>query len=216
VKLLNVQAKRASVERMIRDTLDTISVAEQKVKEANYYAPMGGIVSEVLINPKQISGSFEIKPGQIIARIDKPGRYKVKAHAIDTQAKKIMAGTKAVVSFESNNVQFEGNIASVQQSPLLQTDKLPVFNVGVVFDSNGATIPRGLLTRVVVVVTSKVNAIAVPWQAISVTPNGNFVTQLDLKKRKKLVPVELGIQGEDRVEVKDGLNEGDIVYTHVW
>ena len=68
----------------------------------------------------------------------------------------------------------------------------------------------GDLVRVTVVLEAKQDVLWLPPQAIRVFEGRRFVVIQEGDAQRR-VDVNIGIQGEDRVEIEEGLSEGDII-----
>jgi RND family efflux transporter MFP subunit len=69
---------------------------------------------------------------------------------------------------------------------------------------------RGDLVRIEVVLEQKPNVLWLPPQAIRTFEGRRFVVVQDGESQRR-VDITVGIQSEDRVEIEEGLNEGDVV-----
>jgi len=68
----------------------------------------------------------------------------------------------------------------------------------------------GELIRVTVVVERRDNVLWVPPEAVRTFEGREFVVVRDGETQRR-VDVEIGIRGDDRVEIEAGLTEGEIV-----
>jgi multidrug efflux pump subunit AcrA (membrane-fusion protein) len=68
----------------------------------------------------------------------------------------------------------------------------------------------GDLVRVTVVLEAKPDVLWLPPQAIRTFEGRRFVVVQEEDAQRR-VDVNVGIQGEDRVEIEEGLSEGDVV-----
>ncbi|MGQ9683072.1 MAG: efflux RND transporter periplasmic adaptor subunit [Anaerolineae bacterium] len=80
----------------------------------------------------------------------------------------------------------------------------------ITIDDADVTLEKGALVRVRVVLQRKDNVLWLPPAAIRTFQGKDFVLVVDGEGQRR-VPVKLGIKGEDRVEIVDGLEEGQVV-----
>jgi multidrug efflux pump subunit AcrA (membrane-fusion protein) len=63
-KALEVQMRRLKAEKAIRDGIKQVAEVKKQIQQANYYAPIDGIVSSLVVDPQQVMGSFMVGPFQ--------------------------------------------------------------------------------------------------------------------------------------------------------
>ena len=89
-----------------------------------------------------------------------------------------------------------------------QEDKSTRVSLDVEFGQTGFSL--GDLVRVTVVLEARPDVLWLPPQAIRTFEGRRFVVVQDEGGQRR-VDVSVGIQGDDRVEIKEGLSEGDII-----
>ncbi|MFM8314389.1 MAG: efflux RND transporter periplasmic adaptor subunit [Deltaproteobacteria bacterium] len=200
--VIQAQASVKSIESEIANI-------EERIRAANYYAPMAGIISALIVDPKQFSGTLLADPDSLLAKIDEPFRFMAVAEVMDTQVKKIEKIKKAEVQLEGSQEIYQGTVTKI--SPAADP-KTGLFKVVVEFKKEGAPIPAGITARIVFKEGITQKALALPWNAVQVEGNKAWVISGSGEKK----PVKLGIRTRDRVEIKEGIRQGEEVEASMW
>ncbi len=216
VKLVDVALKRMRAEKEVKDIERHLDETNTQIKGANYYAPIAGIVTEMMVNPRQVSGAVIAMPDAKLARIDQPGFYRATSVALDTQAVHLISGMTAWVHFEATGERIAGNISEIKQNVGLVKSGIVAFDVVVDFEKKGAILPRGYAVRIDVPLAEGKKMVSVPWNAIRFSKDGSEVLKYEKAIGWSQVKVELGIRGRHRVEIAKGLKVGDIVEAQLW
>ena len=186
-----------------------IKEVDERVRAANYYSPIEGIISYLIIDPRQFTGTLMTEPGAVLAKIDEPFRFKAVSEVTDTQVSKIEKGTKAQIQIEASDIAFEGIVTQV--SPAADP-KTGLFKITVEFRKEGPPVPTGITARTVFKEGLPKRALSLPWNAVQVEGDKAWVVSSE-KERK---PVTLGLRTAERVEILGGLREGDQVEADLW
>lgn len=215
MKLVEAQLHRSSVESAIREQRRASAQNEKQLRDANYYAPTDGVLTEMLVDPKQVVGSFIVMDGQTLARIDKPREYRIKAMATDTQVAHLTVGQVGSLIFEGVKEALPAKITEIRAAAYGAKEGLPLFEVVAVFEKAGPLINRGLLATIELAGDFSPSAVTVPWNAVHVTPTYSYVTKINEDGTSENMVVSLGVRGRHRVEVT-GIKEGDELLAALW
>ncbi len=165
-------------------------------------APQDGVISRR--NARM--GALASSVGEPMFRIIQKGEIELDAEIVETEMKNVKVGQKTVVNVPQIG-DFEGAVRLV--SP--EVDKTTrLGRVKVFLGSNPqlriGTYARGLIE------TARSRGLGIPTSAVTFDQGTNYVQAVVDNKVKKHA-VRLGLISGDLVEVKDGLNNGDIVVT---
>ncbi|WP_159992811.1 efflux RND transporter periplasmic adaptor subunit [Roseomonas sp. 18066] len=105
--------------------------------------------------------------------------------------------------------QFEGRIVLIDTRPDLNERNIQLRGE---IDNTARLLTSGLFGRVRLVIAQRPAAIILPPAAVQYTLTGASVFRI-VDGRARRVPVTIGVQMADRVEILDGLAEGDEVVT---
>ena len=181
----------------------------------NYYAPSDGVVTQVLVNPKQVMGSINIATDTILAQIAKPGKYLVRVTALSSQLGNLRIGQKAILYIGESTQAFPCELTSISVSNKGSKEKLALFELSFLFEREGPMLNKGILATVAVS-QAKGQSLVLPWNAVNLTPDSATVKVLEPETGWVERTITLGDRGRNRVQVKDGVKEGDIVLAELW
>ena len=208
--------KRIRAEKEVKDLQKQIDETRSQMKEANYYAPIAGVVTEMMVNPRQVSGVVIAMPDSKLCRIDQPGTYRATAVALDTQAVHLVPGMKATVVFGGTGESIDGTVNEITQNMAALKNGLQLFDVQVDFKKLGPILPRGFAVRIEVPFGEIRNVATVPWSALHEDKDSLTITKYDKAAGWNEVPVSVGVRGRHRVEIIEGLKVGDIINAELW
>lgn len=172
-----------------------LAEALDKLNKHRFVAPYDGVCGVFMATPGQYVSSGDVivtfyDPSNLVLLIDLPGS--------------IMPYVKIGTTFTIGKVQ--GKVDSVQQA-LDPTNKMGVAKATL---PNNAKLLLGSVVSVNMEVSLRANTISLPKTAISVKDEKPYVFKV-VDGKATLEFVELGIEGEDRVEITKGLKPGDKV-----
>jgi len=196
-----VQEMRLSVERL-----------SAQLSDAQILAPFDGVLLSVgLVEGRAVEA---YRPVIVIAD---PSELEVSADLTDRHMRDLVEGMAAVAA----PVSTPGNAvpAEVRRLPypyggggrsqgVGEEDKSTRVMLEVEFGEAGFEL--GDLLRVTVVLEAKQDVLWLPPQAIRTFEGRRFVVVQDEDAQRR-VDVKVGIKGDDRVEIEEGLSEGDVV-----
>ena len=198
---LTVQEMRLNVQRLTA-----------QLSDAQILAPFDGVLLSVgLVEGRAIEA---YRPVLVIAD---PSELEVSADLTDRQMRDLVEEMPAVASPVSN--PGDEVAAVVRRLPypyggggrsqgVGEEDTSTRVSLEVEFGKAGFEL--GDLVRVTVVLEAKPDVLWLPPQAIRIFEGRRFVVVQDEDAQRR-VDVNVGIQGEDRIEIEEGLSEGDIV-----
>ncbi|MBI1861280.1 MAG: HlyD family efflux transporter periplasmic adaptor subunit [Deltaproteobacteria bacterium] len=216
VTTVDTALKRIRAEKEVKDLQKQIDETRTQMKDANYYAPIAGVVTEMMVNPRQISGVVIAMPDSKLCRIDQPGLYRATAVAMDTQAVHLVPGMRGTVIFEGTGERIEGNVSEITQNLTALKNGVQLFDVQFEFKKPGPILARGFAVRVEIPYGEAKAVATVPWSALRDGNDSLSVLKYDRATGWDEVPVKVGIRGRHRVEIVQGLKAGDIVSAELW
>jgi len=168
-------------------------------------SPVNGFVARRTADP----GAFVSANAPIVEVVD-IARVRLVANIVEKDLKQIGVGDSARVSVDAfPGESFMGRIARL--SPVLDpaTRTAPI---EVEIPNDQYRLKPGMYARVGIITESHPNALVVPTNAL-VDSNGTRGVYLALNNVASFHPVKVGIEGNERTEVLDGVAEGDRVVT---
>jgi membrane fusion protein, multidrug efflux system len=168
-------------------------------------SPVNGFVSRRAVDP----GAFVSANAPVVEVVDIT-RVRMVANIIEKDLKQIGVGDTARVEVDAfPGEDFMGRIARV--SPVLDpsTRTAPI---EVEIANPQYRLKPGMYARVGIVTESHPNALVVPTNAV-VDVNGTRGVYLSVNNAAAFHPVKIGIEGNERTEILDGVAAGDRVVT---
>lgn len=230
-----VVSAKQSEERMLRglqSMLENVKTYDDQIKQSNFYSAMDGVVTELIVDPKSLSGNLMVMPGTMIAKIEKPGRYRAEAQLFDNQVHGVRSGMAASVVLPDGS-KIDGKVTYVSTLPVEpnteqssymsygsteQQNKggLTFYKAIVEFDRPGPILPPSLLSEVNIVKSSYKAKACLPWNAIEISDGKPFVRIFEDGKGWSQSPVVLGKQGRYHVELQTPLGAEALVKSRLW
>ncbi|MPM48933.1 Multidrug resistance protein MdtA [bioreactor metagenome] len=120
-------------------------------------------------------------------------------------------GTKADLTFKAYpNETFPAVVSRL--SPVLNPASRTL-EVGLVFEDEMRKIKSGMFPTITLYTEHLDSIIAIPRSALLYSGNQAYLYIVDETNTAHRVPVEVGLQVEDMIEIKEGLNVGDLLVT---
>jgi len=165
-------------------------------------APQDGVISRR--NARM--GALASSVGEPMFRIIQKGEIELDAEIVETELKNVKVGQKAVVNVPGIG-DFEGKVrlVSPEVDKTTRLGRVKVF-LGPNPQLRIGTYARGLIE------TAHSRGLGIPTSAVTFDQDTNYV-QVIVDNKVKKQAVRLGLISGDLVEVKDGLNNGDLVVT---
>ena len=216
LKVLESRLARIKAEKELKDSREKLRETELQIRQANYYAPVDGVVTDLAVNPKQLLGAFAASKGQKLARIDQTGKYIVRCLALDTHVTYLKPELAARVVLEGGRETFAGKILQIVRSEVLNDEGLNLFEVSITFDRPGQILNRDLLARVEIPAGFSERGPTIPWNAVEINSKGSFVHVAESSLGWVERQVSLGVRGPHQVVVRSGLKVGEVVQAALW
>jgi hypothetical protein len=208
------------------DLLAELKLAKSRADKSNFYSPIDGVVTQMIADPRALSGSLVAQFNTVIARIDSPGSYIVKSQVLDFQMTSPKAGQNATVTLPhgeaiAGRVDFVAPVPvpeEAAQNPWSQTPQKESFrfDVWVRFDRPGPIIAAGTSAEVRVNLAQHTAKLCVPVNALRVDRGRPSLAVRHQKDGWRLVPVVTGRIDHARVEILSGAKSGEIVAASLW
>lgn len=182
----------------------TVELARAKLAKTRIHAPFTGIVGI-----RSVSVGDYVKEGQDLVNLEDIATLKVDFRLPESYLGRLQPGLKLeVVSDTLPGLSFDAILDAVD--PLVDPNGRAVVCRALLPNNEGKLRP-GMFARVRLVFGKRQDALMIPEQAV-VTGNKTTVFVVNEGKVSE-VPVRLGVRRDARVEVLEGLQEGDVIVT---
>lgn len=188
-----------SAELELSQKEDALRDAREDLANHTIVSPFDGIVSKVNVE----KGDKASSNTSVATVITKSQNVALSFNEVD--AAKLKVGQKATLTFDAiDDLTLTGTISEID---VVGTVSQGVVSYGakIRFDTNDERVKPGMTVSASIVSDSRANVISVPSSAIRTQGNQSFIELVD----RGLVPVTLGLSGDEATEVISGLSEGD-------
>lgn len=205
-KLVEAQARLAAVADRIKAAEAEAEVVKTRFGYSDVLAPISGRVSK-----RHIYAGILVKPGMPIVDLQDVSRVRIQVKVAEPDLPFLRAGTEAVVRFlalPAAQRERRGRVTAVFPSldPVSRTA-----TVEILLDNPGELMKPDMYAIVDLVLERKEQAVIIPRQAILDGPDGKPMVYVTDAVTATARPVKLGIAEGERVEVVEGLKEGEMV-----
>ncbi|RLJ68513.1 efflux RND transporter periplasmic adaptor subunit [Sulfurisoma sediminicola] len=186
------------------EQIERLKSGGEATRTLTYRAPAGGVVLE-----KKAVAGMRFMPGEMLFQIADTGGIWVIADVFERDIGSLSVGQKASVRINAYPDKiFEGRIAYIYPTLKAETRTVPI---RVELANPGGLLRPAMYASVEVGSGSTAKVVTVPTSAV--IDSGTRQTILVQKGEGRFEPreVKLGARGDDYVEVKDGVQEGEQV-----
>jgi membrane fusion protein (multidrug efflux system) len=176
---------------------------QARIEKSTVLAPFEGVAGL-----RQVSPGAYVKAGQDIARLEGIGTLKLDFRVPELYLGRIKTKQETVVRVDAfAGESFRGEIYAIEPAVDEQTRSV-LLRARV--PNPGVRLKPGMFARVVLVLETRENALIVPEQALVPMGKDRFVYRL-VDGKAALTKIELGLRRPGEVEVRSGLNAGDVI-----
>ena len=203
-RLKEVQAKGGVSLQDVEQLETQINVAKMQMETARratlVLAPSSGTITEVKFKVGEVPGV-----GGAMFTIANLDKVILKLNVTSSEIGFFKKGAKATIELNGEKLQGEVSLIPLAADPITR-----FFPVEVTFKNKGQKLLPGMY------LTTKIDArevtgVTVPVEAIVYSNGVNSVWIVDNEGKAKRKIVQLGVQTKTDIQIKDGLNEGDVV-----
>ena len=210
VQLLQAKTNVEALQGQLRSIQANVNAAQTQANQANVYSNVSGTVDEVTAHVGETFSGNPAAGGYI--KIVSNSALKISVTVPESNAGKIHTGTPVVIQIPDINKTFNSTISFISQSVGATTR-------GVTAE---AKVPAGMDLRpnqiaiVKLLDYSAPNSLAIPLNTLQTDENGKYVL-VAVKEGNEIIArkrtISVGQLYGDKIEVKQGLKEGDQLIT---
>lgn len=202
------KVERTALDATQNKAYDSIRIAQENLKSAALYSPIEGLVvvaepSLPGINITTLNSGYEIV---------NPSTVYLKVTADQTEVGSLEEGQKGIIVFDSYpEEQVEGEIGEISFIPA-RDETGTVYVIKIILrdiDNQDYKYKLGMTADVNFVIKERKGVLIIPTKYVKSDEKGKYVLMGKDKKKKY---VKIGIEGNQNIEIKEGLSEGEIVY----
>jgi len=180
---------------------DNWLAARRDTRDAHLISPLAGEITS--ISTTAIGSSVTITDG--ITIVDPASLY-FSLEVDESDIGKVSLGQKVEVTLDAfEDVTFTGTVGTIAFQSIVSDSGATVYPIKITLDTRGLnTLRIGMNGDAKIILKEVRQVLTLPLEAV-------VDGQVTLTKGEKK-SVETGIEGEDTVEIKSGLNEGDVIW----
>lgn len=188
-----------------------VNLAQYQLDQTQLKAPVDGVVTVVAADQGETASA-----AQPLITVD--SRYlDIKALVSEADIAKVKVGQEVDLTFDAftTDKTFKGNVYEVDPSETI-VQGVVYYVVKVQFDAGSEAVKPGMTANLTIKTESKTGALEVPARAVQYDGNQAFVQVLKTADNKQQVEkrnVQVGLQGDENVEILSGLQDGEDVVT---
>ncbi len=185
--------------------------AEEDLSKTEIVAPHEGIVTLLdIVDGQVISGATSVSNGTELMTVAQLNELYMEANINEVDVEKLQVGQAARLRFDAiPNYEVEGTIRVI--APSARKDgNIRIFPIEVVFEVKDARVRPGISATVEIPVASAKQVVSVLLSAVFNEDNDYYVYVKNATGWEKR-QVEVGINNLQYVEIKSGLQAGDVV-----
>ncbi len=181
------------------------SRAGMDFKSSPVKAPVSGTITKM---PYNIGTT--VATSMSVGQIGNTAWLEIKSNVAERFVSKLSIGQKAEVTFES----FPGEVffaTLTKMDPVLDSSSRTI-GIKLILDKRDSRIKAGMYAKIKLVTETKESVIILPNKVV-VTRNGKDIVYVINEETKTVMPrqVTAGLRIDDKQEILDGLNEGELV-----
>jgi len=216
----SAEAKAASERAAFELEKDRLERLEEQLKECTIVAPDDGMVVYANDESSRRRSSSQqsmveegamMKERQSIIKLPDLSRMQVKCTVHESKVDQLQRGLRARISIQGN--EYQGVVTSVGNQPEPSdwfSGSVKEYAAIVAIESDPRGLRPGMTAAVEILVANLPDVLSVPVQAV-VEKGGKFYCWVNTFAGPEKRPVVLGQSDNSRIEIKDGLKEGDEV-----
>jgi len=198
---------RTTAEVAKDNAYDTLKAAEYNLKNATLITPFGGIVT-YLAHP---FAGVNILPTEVQVEVVDPKTIYFEVTADQTEVTSLSEEESVKIILDSfANQEIDGKVTFISLTPQ-SADAGSVYKVRIELSSTNIpqAIRVGMTGDASFIMASKSDVLYAPLDFVKTDKNGRYVQKGSLNNK---VYVKVGLEGEDTVEITDGVVAGDVLY----
>lgn len=198
--------ERTAAQKARDSAYDDIKAAQRAFQDASIYAPLSGIITKADPNPGQ-----NVSASDIIAQIVDDSEYVFEAEIDEADIGRVKLGQSAEVEMNSYPDQkFKATVSKITPATQTTDSGATVVIVKLILDKPEINFVSGLNGQADITTDQANGVLIIPVEALMEDDNV-YVKKGETYEKVK---VETGLKSDTDVEIKSGLNAGDLVVTN--
>jgi len=201
--------------RQADENVETYRLAAEAARialqKAYLYSPISGTITDLSINV----GDYVTAGTSVIATIANLENIYFQAEIDEEDIAKINQQQEVTIKLDAYpNQSFAGRLADVKKEISSNSSGDSILEAHILFLENPTLDFIGLSGDALFTLSQTENTLAIPLEALVYYQNQNYVFTLNNSLARR-VPIKLGMESDNLIEVTDGANDGDLVILNV-
>lgn len=208
---LEFESQKKILQASIKELEEQLKQYETRYTYHEIYAPIDGVVASVTAQEGEtvVTG---LQVANLVTIID-PTQLELWIYVDETDIGKVKVGQQVEFTVDAYNKTFYGTITSIQPQPVVK-DNITYYIATLPIKKEDTIYLKPQMTAYIKIITNtKDNVLLVNNAAIKFDKGNQVVYKIYEKDKVEKTRVKIGIRGEEKTEIIEGLNEGDVVAT---
>lgn len=190
----------------VRQAQANLRQAQEKINKSILRAPVAGIITLIEKEEGEMA-----QANQTIVSMIGAGRFQIEANVSETEIAKVNIGNMVSMSLDALGPEekFAGRLIKIDPAETVVSGVI-YYKVTSVFDVEDKRIKPGMTVNLDIQTAQKENVLSLPYYLIKEKDGQKYVLVLEGKEIKERV-IKTGLEGENNVEIIEGIEEGEKV-----
>ncbi|MDR0762026.1 MAG: efflux RND transporter periplasmic adaptor subunit [Campylobacteraceae bacterium] len=209
--LFSAEASIDMIKAQIKQTESSLKENQANLKYAKIYAPMSGTVSTISVKKGQTLNSNMNTP--VILQIADLSTVTIGAEVSEADVAKLKKGMEVYFKILGSQNVWRTKLLKIEPTPTV-TNNVVLYKAIFDVENGSGELMNSMTTQVFFVISSAKDALLIPVTAVSKSTKDTNRAMVMLKKEDGTfapAPIEIGVSNRVQIEVKSGLNEGDMI-----
>ncbi|MDR2081064.1 MAG: efflux RND transporter periplasmic adaptor subunit [Campylobacteraceae bacterium] len=209
--LFSAEASIDMIKAQIQQTESSLKENQANLKYAKIYAPMSGTVSTISVKKGQTLNSNMNTP--TILQIADLSTVTIGAEVSEADVVKLKKGMEVYFKTLGSQNVWRTKLSKIEPTPTV-TNNVVLYKAIFDVENGSGELMNSMTAQVFFVISSAKDALLIPITAVSKSQKDAGRAIVMLQKADGTfapAPIEIGVSNRVQVEVKSGLNEGDMI-----
>jgi HlyD family secretion protein len=199
------QGDRAVAEARIHEMEAAASEIRHKVETSNIRSPMSGMLYQFDLKP----GAY-LEPGDLVGSVGRINQLKVTVYVDEPELGRVEKGMQVNITWDAMAGRQWKGVVDRMPTQIVPLGTRQVGEVVCIIENPDLSLIPGTNINAEILSRRVASALTIPKEAVHSEKKQNFVLKL-VGDRVVSQPVKLGIGSITRIQVLDGLSEGDSI-----
>jgi len=198
--------ERQRLEARVREAEAGVALARRRLGSAEVRSPVAGAVYALEVRP----GDF-VRPGDLVARIAGSEAVQAVLFIDEPELGRVNLGQEATLTADAYPGQSWTCAIERLPTEVVELETRRVGEVRCLVSGDGQRLIPNLTVSARIPSASASGVASLPREAVQRSGSEQWVWTLDQESRAQRTPVETGVRGDARIEIRSGVNLGDTV-----